>query len=206
MKMKHLLATEQEKNRILAKFGRLDMEELERPWEKFDVGILDVYSRCLTVSEAQDLLVNFRGNSWFRKAKQPRYLAQERSFLAVFHSLWQLNENEPVFIYFPHLATLTKREIKYALKNLNSGERVLLKNVLKNFSSNENLLKTRDFRLLALFVKLSAREMLFSNFFFRAAVIIGNFDCSFPVYALDEREMDRYRRIAHSEGLFIRIN
>jgi hypothetical protein len=206
LKLKHLLAAEQEKTQLTAKFGRLDIEELEHPWEKFDVGILDVYPRCLTASEAQDLIVTFRGKSWFKKAKQPKYLAQERSFLSAFYTMWKLNGNEPVFIYFPRLATLTKREIKYALKNLNSRERTLLKHMLKSFSANENLLKTRDFRLIALFVKLSTRELLFSNFFFRSAVVIGNFECSFPVYALEERVMERYRTIAHSEGLFIRIN
>lgn len=92
---------------LINQFGRLDIEEEENPPQQFTyTGILDVYDHCLTEKEALELLSSFEEHN----------LKYEKRFLSFFNLMFQLNENNPVYVH----ARVPFSEV--SLKNLSNTE------------------------------------------------------------------------------------
>ncbi|MEE3955898.1 hypothetical protein [Peribacillus frigoritolerans] len=181
-----------EKDILLTQFGRFDIQEDENPQDSFNVGILDRFDRVLTVDESHELLTSVYLDSLY-----------EPFFVDYFTEVFKVNGNESVYIYSQDFARLSKKEITKCKKHLNKKEYNLL---LMQLHSKEVLLKIDTISLLRLFVILSTRTLIFSNFFFpqTGTVIVGNYDLSFPLYSLNKTQFDEYSELARRHGLFIR--
>lgn len=169
-------------NAVLREFSRLDIENEENV-SKYNVGILDVYSYTLSEEEAAILLCSFEEHN----------LKYEERFVDTIKGVFQKNGGV-VLVYLSKF----NDDINFMHKN----------NVRCNFSKkNENeLIKIDNLADLEIVVKLSTRELFFSNFFFMNihTVIIGNYDLSFPVYCVNECDLDWLSNEANLNGLFIR--
>lgn len=179
----------------------LALEDIEQPEQQFAVGILDVFSYVLSEDEV-DKLVIYTPQSFFSRLPQSEFYFYEEKFLNCFQTFLEHQPQKAVSIYCPNLKDLSSKEKRIITTNLDKEERTRFLNVLIRFS--DDLLIVHDVEDLKLFVHLSTRQLLFSNFFFKNFAIIGNYELSFPVFCLDEMTLERCREVATSEGLYIR--
>lgn len=164
-------------------FKRLDMEE-ETDLDDYTVGVLDVFPYILSEKEAEHLLSSFENHN----------LKYEVRFIETIRKVFYKNGKE-VLIYCPNIN-------EYFLEHTEE-ESLLTKDIVRLQS---DVFKVTSEKYLEEFIKLSTRELQFSNFYFTniPTVIIGNYDLSFPVYCLTKVDFDWICKQAKQEGLFIR--
>ncbi|MEK4043320.1 hypothetical protein NSU18_06620 [Paenibacillus sp. FSL H8-0048] len=76
---------------------------------------------------------------------------------------------------------------------------------IEKFLCYENrLLQVTHFEELVRIIKLSTREVVFSNFYTEDAAIEGNFDLSFPMYCRSEQSKKLLNEYASEVNLYIR--
>lgn len=168
---------------IECSFKRLDMEE-ETDLDDYTVGVLDVFPYILSENEAEHLLSSFENHN----------LKYEVRFIETIRKVFYKNGKE-VLIYCPNIN-------EYFLEHTEE-ESLLTKDIVQLQS---DVFKVTSDEYLEEFIRLSTRELLFSNFYFTniPAVIIGNYDLSFPVYCLKKVDFDWICKQTKREGLFIR--
>jgi len=195
--------TSTEKQLIIKKFGRLDMEEYINPRNNYVVAALDRFSRLLNIEEADKLLLTYDYHKKERKQIKSKYFKQESNFLEFFTYAYELNQKYPVYVYSPNISSIKNFK---AIKTFNENDKKLLKGLLNNIQIIDGLYKVDNENLLHLFVKLSTRELHFSNFFFieSSSLIIGNYDMNFPIYCINELTMSSYEKQTSELELFIR--
>lgn len=167
---------------VMRKFSRFDIEN-EEDLSKFNVGILDVFSYTLSEVEAKILLNSFEEHN----------LKYENRFICTISSIFEKNGGT-VLVYL-------------AQCNYDSYF-VCVDGVECNFSKNDEkrLIKIDNLDDLESILKLSTRELFFSNFFFINinTVIIANYDLSFPVYCVNQKDFTWITNEANKNNLFIR--
>jgi hypothetical protein len=195
-----------EKDCILKKYGNLNIHEEENPKNKFYVGILDRFNKALEIEEAENLLISYDFKLNEREQLGSKYIKQETQFLNFFQFAYELNEEQPVYVYCPDILNLYEYAYSKLIKTFNEKDRQLLKYVKSVINDDDVIFKVENKDFLNLFAKLSLRELCFSNFFFEntGTVIIGNYELSFPIYSLTDLTMNSYDKKAREIGLFIR--
>lgn len=140
-----------------------------------------------------------------KKAKVLKlYLEEEKKFLDFVTSVYYLNKGF-VKVYSPETNILNNRFYKRLFKSLEKKEKKII-NILLNNLHDKKFFNIDDLEVLHLLTKLSLREICFSNFFFvnTESIIIGNFELSFPIYCIDRKELETYKKFTCETGLFIR--
>lgn len=195
--------SEKEKEILISKYGKLNIQEEENPYRRFTVGVLDRFNKPLNIKEADDLLISFDPTD---KGTQRNFFEQEAKFLTFFKVAYGMNGKKPVYVYCPDFFTLKSKAYSSMINTFNDRDKQLLKILLKNNDLKNGAFIVENEELLKLFAKLSLREICFSNFFFdnSSTIIIGNYELSFPIYCLHEFLMKSYERVATEIGLFIR--
>lgn len=198
--------TKQDKEMLIEKYGRLDIEEYENPYDRFYIGALDRFNRLLTNEEATKLIIGYGLHYREGTGKYGFYFREENKYLKFFRFAYELNHENPVYIYYSNVLWEKERSYKSFVRNFNKKDKVLLKKVYKIIKRKNGLFKVTSLDMLTIMAKLSLREIIFSNFFFynSGTVILGNFELNFPVYCLDESTIIKYRDEAGKVGLFIR--
>lgn len=179
---------------ILKVTPTLAIEEIEKPDRLFAVGILDVFERRLS-SEELHLLIEC-------KSDNPEYLIYEKSFLNFFQHLFDVQEERTVFVFCPDLKKLSHEEKQEVMRFLSEQDRKHLEEIIS--MENIDLIEIQELEKLLLSVRLSARELLFSNFFFEDVMLIGNYSLSFPIYCLHQDTLSKYANEAKRLGLHVR--
>lgn len=194
--------SEKEKEILISKYGKLNIQEEENPYRKFYVGVLDRFSKPLSIKEA-DLLISFDPTDM---ETQRKFFEQEAKFLTFFKVAYGINCEKPVYVYCPEFFTLKRKAYSAMINAFNDRDKQLLKMLLKNNDFKNGAFIVENEELLELFAKLSLRELCFSNFFFdnSSTIIIGNYELSFPIYCLHALSLKSYERVATEIGLFIR--
>ena len=172
----------------------LAVEEIEKPEQLFAVGILDIFERQLSAEELH-LLVECRLDN-------PEYLIYEERFLSFFQHLFDFQEERTVFVYCPDFRKLSNEEKQELTSFLSEQDRKYLEGTINKV--NTDLIEIQELDKLFLFVRLSARELLFSNFFFEDVVLIGNYSLSFPIYCLNQDTLSKSADDAKRLRLHIR--
>ncbi|MBL0387276.1 hypothetical protein JJB07_11500 [Tumebacillus sp. ITR2] len=192
-------ASDTELNSLLALYGRVDIEEIERP-TIFSVGILDQYPSQLSEEEAARLL-NFEINS-------SRFRMTEKKYLSFFKAALDDNDHFPIYAYSPKLSKINGPELQLILSSLDRKNMINLRKLVCSWKQENQpeVFRITNYDQILLLIQLSTRELCFSNFFFikSKSVIVGNYDLSFPIYCLDEKMLDTYSMLARNKGLFIR--
>lgn len=184
---------------INEKFGRLDIENDELLKNTFNqIGILDVFSHCLSEQEATELLSSFKDHN----------LKYENNFDSFFKEIFQWIQKKTVYI---HLGTSFDMEFKEMKPSDFKSFRERLSKEEYNFLVQLLKYKTNTFKVnsveeLLFFVTLSTREIIFGSFFFPEleTVIIGNYELSFPIYSKQQNIFNQLKKYAEDVGLFIR--
>lgn len=197
--------TSKERQTLIDKFGRLDIHEYEAPRNKFCVGILDLFNKALSFKEADERIISYNTECEENSKIRREYLIREAKFVEFIKFATIINNEDFIYIYCPDILELKGKRHSFLTKFLSNSDNELLRPQVRKIKDKEGLFKV-DAELLSIFVKLSTRELYFSNFFFRNSnsVVIGNYDLSFPVYSIDTFVMDKYEKKAHEIGLYIR--
>ncbi|WP_078554456.1 hypothetical protein [Bacillus alkalicellulosilyticus] len=192
-------ATDVEILTINNKFGRLDVEDDEFPGNTFNhIGILDVFSYCLSEHEAVEFLSSFKDHN----------LKYEDKFKSFFKEIFLWIQEKAVYI---HVGTSFNKEFKNMkpsdfkdFRNRLSKEEYNL--LLQLVEYKTNTFKVDSIEGLLFFVTLSTREISFSNFFIPEleTVVIGNYELSFPIYSKQQNAFNQCEKYAKDVGLFIR--
>lgn len=163
-------------------FSRLDVEH-EEDVRRFHAGILDVYPEALPEEEARELLGSFEAHN----------LRYEDRFVRTLASLFRENGMTAV-AFLAHCNRDHGCDIGDGLKHLFSEK------------DEHAAIRIDNERALETVVKLSARELFFSNLFFvnLGAVVIGNYELGFPVYCVRKEDLDWIAEVAAVNGLHVR--
>ncbi|MFF3102147.1 hypothetical protein [Viridibacillus arvi] len=187
---------------LIEKFGRLDIENVEKAYEKFSTGHLEQFDRALTVEEFDDLMVLFSLTN--DSETQAYYFRQEEKYLEFFRYLFKKNGHVSIYAYCPELASKRKAIFRFLKPRLNKQEWSLFKKVKNNLVPHNGIFEIKSFEHLEIFAKLSLRELHFSNFFFEESVLIGNYELSLPLYCFEESYIKECQSKANEVDLFIR--
>lgn len=197
--MKVEKASEVEIMSINEKFGRLDIENEELPTSTFNqIGVLDVFSHCLSEKEATELLSSFKDFN----------LKYENNFKSFFKQIFHWIQKKSVYIHFgtsfdKEFKEMNPSDFKSFKGRLSKEEYNFL---VQLFDYKTNTLKVNSVEELLFFVTLSTREIIFVSFFFLEleTVIIGNYELSFPIYSKQQNILNQLRKYAEDVGLYIR--
>lgn len=182
---------------IIEEFGRLDLEENENPREEFKyIGLLDVYSYCLSEEEASELLTSFEGHQ----------LKYEKNFKDFFIKTFHWAQEMPVYI---HMSTFWGEDFNKLKPSHFNGyhlSKAEKKKVVQLLTYKTNTFKVSTIQELLLFVMLSTREIWLPIFFFPGieTAILGNFELSFPVYSKHQDAYIQLEKLAEESGIYIR--
>lgn len=176
-----------EEENIQKVFGRYDVHEAVE-LQQFKTGILDVFPSLLSMDDANKALSSHEFN-----------LKHEDKYIKVITEVFMDNESS-VYIYCKDIETV---DLKSQCHFVNEEQLNLIDKVL---GLEQDIFKTNSVELLQAFIKLSTREVLFSNLFFmvREISIVGNYDLSFPVICSSEASFYKIKCIAEKNGLFVR--
>jgi hypothetical protein len=182
------IISENEKQGIINKFGRLDIHEEENS-SRFITRILDRFNKQLNQYEAFEL-IDFTNHN----------LKFEGKYIDFITKAFALNNNI-VYISLEGTMTTSTRELKKKFFSKSDID-FYIKSI---FPLRSNVIKLDDPKILELFIKLTTREVCLFNFFFDNCVVVGNFDLSFPIYCLDNEIYYEYENIANQIGLYLRV-
>jgi len=184
------LATNEEIEKLYAKYKKFNTHLLENPKEIFPfLGIMDVYNRVLTEQEAQDLLGYEQHNLRYGS----RFLT---AIIQMYH------KDDELFAYFNKKA-VSKAEFKFILSSLNRMEARIFRKI---FATNKGIYKIGDKEALEFLVNLSIKELYFVDFFFPSleTILVGNYELCFPIYSKTKAGFEQCREIIELNELFIR--
>lgn len=196
------LATNKDIEKIKSIFGVLDIHLEENIQELYSVGILDRINRVLSLEEADEMLLSFNSD-WTESSDLKReYLRYEKLYLDFFQYVFLKNKKQSIYIYSSDLHEYGTDLLR---KYLDKDDMGTLVDIFTK-PINGKVFMVKEKKVLDVFVKLSIREVCFSNFFFLESktVIIGNYEMSLPIYSLENCMMEDYESKANQLGLFIR--
>jgi len=189
---------------IIERFGRLDIEK-EVNVNRFCIGILDRFGECLSNEQS---IIEFPNVPKFVKESNDllEFIKLEKQYLLFFNKIFEFNKNI-VYIYAPGFIKLKGKDYDWIYDYLNDEEKKQLQFLLKQrIYKKNNVIILTNLKHMELFVKMSFREICFSNFFFcnTSTVIIGNYEMNFPVYSLNSDFFEALILIAKECQLNIR--
>lgn len=167
---------------------------IEDGFEKFKNNILSVNSDKLNLFEEK------------QKIKKNKFKNEyEENFISFIQDAYKINDNKGVIIDF-YINNLDDIAINNILEALDEEEGGLFLNIIHEMTGSTNYFKVDNEEILSLIVKLNAREIFFSTFYFldKEFTVWGNYNMEFPVFYNDDQIIEKYKKIASENNLYIR--
>lgn len=173
----------------------LENEISDDLFSKYFNRVLDVFDHQLSEDEATHKLSSFEKHN----------LENEVKFIELFKRLFLLNDGRIILKF--ELKSIEPRMLFNIIVDLDYQDRVsFCESIINHFDSKSTLYSDMSAEKLLMFVRLATRELYFPVFYLKKypAMIIGNFDLSFPIFMLNSDDYTLYEKIARECDLFLR--
>ncbi|GAB6170281.1 hypothetical protein JCM1393_27410 [Clostridium carnis] len=138
-------------------------------------------SSTLTIKENKDF--NYNEKEFITFLERAYVLNNKKSIsLAIDFYIKNLNEDE-----FGNLLSLSKNE-----------DKPILQEIYNNKELNSIYFIVKDIKIIPFLTRLSTRELFFITYYFLdiPLTIWGNYNLNFPVFYLEEKHIENYRKIS----------
>jgi len=173
----------------------LENEISDDLFSKYFNRVLDVFEHQLSEDEAIHKLSSFEKHN----------LENEAKFIELFKKLFSLNDGRIVLKF--ELKSIEPRMLFNIIADLDYQDRIsFCESIINHFDSQSFLYKDISAEKILMFVRLATRELYFPVFYLKKypAMIMGNFDLSFPIFILNSNDYNLYKKIARECDLFLR--
>lgn len=166
-------------------------------YEKFAYATLDVFKEGLSFEESHALWSTFTENN----------LKLEQKLLKFMTHLYDLNENEPVFVDMPFHQYNSENFLEI-LGKLDYLDKVTFLDQIRSINKDDTYFRITDTKQFELLIKLATRELCLPVFHFSKldVTVVTNFGLAFPIYTSNKEDMEKLRLIAEKYEVFILEN
>lgn len=174
----------------------LDCNDLDYYYERYPSAIVDLFDNQLSLNEyKRESIGDFENFN----------LKHEEKYLNFIKELYTLSIEDPVIIEVK-FTDLSNVHILRILDTLDYKEKLLFVELIKDKMIKDDLFLIYDEEILKLFIKLSTRELVFSNFYFTklGITLCGADDLNFPIFFSNKSEQMNCSKIANKYSLFLK--